>query len=242
VQSWQPRQIAIRASVSDIVEGEFLETGKRIMSPHGVEMKRVVLVGLITEHIVREAEAEKQRYESITIDDGSGTIRLKVWGERGSSLLKAGEEGTLVLVVGKVEKYGDEIHIDPELVKEIKDPNVMSLHLLERYETILKRTGVPLPETSPFEQETLVSDSEDTGSAPAKKPSKKPSIGGVTGEILDFIRENATPEGVHMKDIVAHFKKTKKLESKEVQEKIFNLYADDAIYEVSAARYLPLDD
>ena len=224
--------------MSDIVEGEFLEDGgKRILSPHGVEMRRVVVVGLITEHFIREAEGDKQRYESITIDDGSGAVRLKVWGERGSSLMKDGQDGALVLVVGKVEKYGEEIHIDPELVREVKDPNVMSLHLLERYETILKRTGVALPETSPYQQESLETDYSES----SPKPKNRPTIGGVTGEILEFIRANAKPEGVHMKDIVAHFKK-KDLESKEIQEKVFSLYADDAIIEVSAARYRALDD
>lgn len=226
--------------MSDIVEGEFLEDGgKRILSPHGVEMRRVVVVGLITEHFVREADGDKQRYESITVDDGSGVIRLKVWGERGSNLLKSDQEGTLVLVVGKVEKYGDEIHIDPELVKEVINPNVMSLHLLERYETILKRTGVALPDTSPYQQETLVDDSTTYESKPTKKPAKR--VGGVTGEILEFIRENAGSDGVHMQDIVTHFEK-RDMDSKEIQEKVFKLYADDAIIEVSAARYRPLDD
>ncbi len=200
-------------------------------------MRRVVIVGLITEHFIREAEGDKQRYETITVDDGSGAIRLKAWGERGSNLLKSGQDGALVLVVGKVEKYGEEIHIDPELVREISDPNVMSLHLLERYETILKRTGVVLPETSPYQQESLEADYSES----APKSKGRPTIGGITGEILGFIREKAQPEGVHMKDIVAHFEK-KGLESKEIQEKVFSLYADDAIIEVSAARYRALDD
>lgn len=196
------------------------------------------MVGLITEHLVREADSERQRYESITIDDGSGTVRLKVWGERGSTILKPVEEGKLALVVGKVEKYGDEIHIDPELVKEVTDPNIMSLHLLERYETILKRRGVTLPETSPYQQETLESELPEHDSAAKKKPAKR--VGGVTGEILQFIRENAGPDGIHMQEIVANFEE-KGIDSKEIQEKVFRLYADDAIIEVSAARYRPID-
>jgi RPA family protein len=240
VQSFQPRQIAIRASISDIVDGQFIEApSKRVVSPYGVEMRRVVVVGLITEHFVREADEEKKRYESMTIDDGSGTVRLKVWGDGGSVILRSAKEGALALVVGKVEKYGDEIHIDPELVKEVTDPNIMSLHLLERYETILRRTGISLPETSPYQQETLVSESKKQVSRPVKKQAKR--VGGVTGEILAFIRENAGPDGVHMKDIVSQFEK-KDMTPTEIQEKVFNLYADDAIFEVSAARYRPLDD
>lgn len=249
----QPRQIAIRASVSDIVQGQFIdkERDKRVISPHGVQMKRVALVGFIVSKYLREAEGEKKRYESVTIDDGTDTVQVKVWGEEYKQMFKNVKEGMLVLVVGRVGKLSDEIHITPELIRELTDPNFMSLHLLERYQTILKRTGVQLPDTSQFQQMSLDSsddadedfESDDDTPPPSKVPTKKPSktkIGGLAGEILEYIEENVRPEGVYIKDIVAHFEKKGK-KAKDIQTKVFDLMGDYVIYEVEALRYLPSD-
>ena len=199
----QPRQIAIRASVSDVVQGEFIdrERDKKVVSPHGVEMKRVALVGFIVSKYLKEADADKKRFESVTIDDGTDTIQLKVFGEESKHMFKHVNEGVLVLVVGRVSKgkNSDEVFINPDFIKELTDPNFMSLHLLERYETILKRTGIQLPDTSHFQQMTLDSTDDDDMEedeietapqpAPTKKKSSKPKIRGLAGEILQYIEE-----------------------------------------------------
>ena len=253
----QPRQIAIRASVSDVVQGEFIDRDrdKKVVSPHGVEMKRVALVGFIVNKFLKEADGDKKRFESVTIDDGTDTIQLKVFGEESKHMFKHVNEGVLVLVVGRVSrgKGSDEVYINPDFIKELTDPNFMSLHLLERYETILKRTGIQLPDTSQYQQMTLGSsdDDDDDGdfdveeedaprATPAKKKTGKPKIGGLAGEILEYIEKNVNPDGVPMKDIVSHFKKKGKT-SKDIQTKVFDLTGDDVIYEVTASHYLPSD-
>jgi hypothetical protein len=153
--------------------------------------------------------------------------------------------------VGRVSKgkNSDEVYINPDFIKELTDPNFMSLHLLERYETILKRTGIQLPDTSHFQQMTLDSTDDDDMDeeaeaapqpAPTKKKSGKPKIGGLAGEILQYIEKNVNPDGVPMKDIVAHFEKKGK-KSKDIQTKVFDLTGDDVIYEVTASHYLPSD-
>jgi RPA family protein len=251
----QPRQIAIRASVSDVIEGEFVdkERDRKVISPHGVQMKRVALVGFIISKYLREADGEKKRFESVTIDDGTGTIQLKVWGDK--NMFKHVKDGILVLVVGRVSKTknSDEVYINPDFIKELTDPNFMSLHLLERYRTILKRTGIQLPDTSQYQQMTLDSsddfdddDVEPEEDEPSPKPIKrtrkkstKPKVGGFAGEILAYIQKNVNPDGVAMKDIVAHFEKKGK-KSKDIQMKVFDLVGEE-IDEVSASHYLPSD-
>ena len=46
---------------------------------------------------------------SITLDDGTDTIRIKVWGEEESALLEGVKEDIVALVIGKIRKYEDEI-------------------------------------------------------------------------------------------------------------------------------------
>ncbi len=221
---------AVRASISDIINGNYGEdNGPHVISPYGVELRRVVLVGFVVSKFNKEASSEGKRFVSVTLDDGTDTIRLKVWGEEEAALLDQVKEKILALVIGKIRKYEDETYIVPEIVKEITDPNYMGLHLLERYQGILTRSGVTTPEIVEESQQVLSTASP-----------KRASVSGVTKQILNYIELHANPQGVHMKDIVAFFEE-KGEDSFSVQKKVFNLIADGLINEVDPSRYLPAD-
>ena len=224
------RMTAIRASISDIVNGKFREdNGAHVISPFDVELRRVALVGFVVGKYHRDAESEGKRFESITLDDGSDTIRIKVWGEEDAALLEGVKENTLALVIGKIRKYEDEVYLVPEIVRELKDPNFLGLHLMQRYQAILTRSGVTLPVAEDSDQQLLTRSSASA---------KAEALGGVTKEILKYIESNATPEGVRLEDIVAFFK-GEGHQSGDIQLKVINLMADGLINEVSIARYLP---
>jgi len=224
------RMTAIRASISDIVNGKFREdNGAHVISPFDVELRRVALVGFVVGKYHRDAESEGKRFESITLDDGSDTIRVKVWGEEDAALLEGVKENTLALVIGKIRKYEDEVYLVPEIVRELKDPNFLGLHLMQRYQAILTRSGVTLPVAEDSDQQLLTRSSASAKAA---------VLGGVTKEILKYIESNATPEGVRLEDIVAFFK-GEGHQSGDIQLKVINLMADGLINEVSIARYLP---
>jgi len=221
---------AVRASVSDIVNGNYGDdNGPHVVSPYGVELRRVVLVGFVVSKFNKEASTEGQRFVSITIDDGTDTIRLKVWGDEDAALLDAVKENILALVIGKVRNYQDETYIVPEIVKEITDPNYMGLHLLERYQAILTRSGVTMPEIVEEGQQVLSTVSP-----------KRASVTGITKQILNYIELHANPEGVLLKDIVAFFEE-KGEDSYEIQKKVFNLIEIGLISELDPSRYLPAD-
>ena len=74
------------------------------------------------------------------VDDGSGTIRLKVWGDD-LDLLKEKKVGDLVLVVGRVNEFNDERYIRPEIVRTIET----DWALLRRLE-LVKTYGAPKKE------------------------------------------------------------------------------------------------
>ena len=222
------RITAVRASISDIVNGTYGEdNGPHIISPYDVELRRVILVGFVVGKFNKEASSEGKRFVSITLDDGTDTIRLKVWGDEEAALLDGVKENILVLVMGKIRKYEDETYLIPEIVKEITDPNYMGLHLLERYQAILTRSGVTMPEVVEEGQQLL-----------STSPSKKSSVTGITKQILNYIELHANPQGVHMQDIVDFFE-AKGENSLSIQKKVFNLIADGSINEVDPSRYLP---
>jgi len=225
------RMTAVRASISDIVNGTFGEdNGAHVTSSYGVELRRVVIVGFVVSKFNKEANSEGgKRFMSITLDDGTDTIRIKVWGEEESVLLEGVKEDILALVIGKVRKYEDEIYIIPEIVKEITDPNFMGLHLLERYQAILTRSGVSMSVNSDEGQQQLTT--IIGGPSPT-------SLTGLTKQILSYIELHASPKGVNLKDIVAFFEEKGK-DAIEIQTKIFKLIEDGFINEITPSSYLP---
>jgi RPA family protein len=224
------RMTAVRASISDITNGSFSDDdGPHVVSPFGVELRRVVIVGFVVNKFYRAGdETGKKRFESITVDDGTDTIGVKVWGEEDASMLEGVKENILALVIGKVRQYNEEIYLIPEIVRELTDPNYMSLHLMERYKAVLNRSGISLPETEEQQQELLTT-----------MPNKTVS-GKLANDVIAYVRLEAPPEGIPLKDIVAYFEK-KGQDSEKVQTKVFNLVAEGALNEVSIGQFRTSD-
>ncbi|MCK4740390.1 MAG: hypothetical protein KAT22_02505 [Candidatus Thorarchaeota archaeon] len=227
------RMTAVRASVADIIRGTYNEEdGHHVVSPQGVELRRVVLVGFIVRQYVGQGS-----FASITIDDGTETIRAKAWGETQS--LEQVETNTLAMIVGKVREYEGEVYIVPEIVRTLDDANYMTLHQLERYRAILTRSGISTPSESESMgdvQETL-KPVKSKSSTPAKKP-KSPRT--LATKILQFIRENVSPDGVYLQDIVSCFEKQGSSKSA-ITLKVIDLMDKQKIREVKIGYYLPID-
>lgn len=221
---------AVRASISDITNGSYSDdNGPHVVSPFGVELRRVVVVGFVIDKFYREGDdSGKKRFESITVDDGTDTIGVKVWGEEEVSVLEGVKESILALVIGKVRQYNDEVYLIPEIVRELTDPNYMSLHLMERYKAVLNRSGISLPDTTEQQQELLTTTPTTTVS------------GKLANDIIAYVRLEAPPEGIPLKDIVTYFQK-KGQDSEKVQTKVFNLVAEGALNEVSIGQFRTSD-
>jgi RPA family protein len=224
---------AVRASISDIINGNFGDdTGPHVISPFGVELRRVVVVGFVVSKFYREGDdSGKKRFESITLDDGTDTIRVKVWGDEDAAVLEGVKENILALVIGKIRKYEDEAYIIPEIVRELTDPNYMSLHLMERYKTILTRSGVTSTSTDEPTQELLTS----TPTSPAA-----PVKGKLAKDIVSYIKLEVKDEGIPLKDIVVYFEKKGKNPDK-VQTKVWELAAEGHIIEKPIGHFRTAD-
>ncbi|MHA1587489.1 MAG: hypothetical protein ACTSV9_01815 [Candidatus Thorarchaeota archaeon] len=226
------RMTAVRASVADIIRGTYSEEdGHHVVSPQGVELRRVVLVGFIINQYVSQGS-----FASITIDDGTETIRAKAWGETQS--LEQVETNTLAMIVGKIREYEGEVYIVPEIVRSLDDANYITLHQLERYRAIFTRSGISTPgetESVGDVQETL-KPAKSKSSASTKKSK---SIGTLSTQILRFIQENVSPDGVYLADIVSHFEKQGSSKSA-ITLKVIDLMDQQKVREVKIGYYLPI--
>jgi RPA family protein len=234
------RLIAVRTSVADIVNGTYSEDdGPKVVSPFGVELRRVVLIGVIVNQYTGQGN-----YAHVTIDDGTETIRAKAWGAESVSLEKV-TPNTLVMVIGKVRQYDNEVYIVPEVVRELTDPNYITLHKLERLRAMITRSGISTAEAGPAEED-VIGTAISVEARPAVSPSEAPvstedgSSELKSRQILQFIQKHAKPDGVPIEDIVAFFEKKGHSKS-HIQLKVIDLQGEDRIREVKVGRYVLTD-
>lgn len=122
------RNIAYKLRAGEILLGKpvfdqerfiFLELGNR-------KIVRVNIIGNIVEKY--ESEGEKN-YIFFTLDDGSGQIRLKIFGDDASKF-KGVMQGQTVVIIGTLRNWNDETYLQPEIIKE-QDPKYLLIRKLE---------------------------------------------------------------------------------------------------------------
>jgi RecG-like helicase len=130
------RATAIKLRIGDLLRGKpilenerlsFLELGNK-------QILRINIVANVVDRFetpasTNEQGESKKAYLSLTIDDASGQIRLKSFGEDVDSF-KEIAQGSTVMVIGVLRFYNNEIYIQPEIIK-IQDPRYLLVRKLE---------------------------------------------------------------------------------------------------------------
>lgn len=126
------RIVAKKIRACDILNGVFFHGSKAemkpsyVVTPFGEKISRVNLIGTVIDMFL----SEDGNYGSVTVEDGTASVRAKVFGE-GVELIKDVAPGNLLLVVGKVKEYNDEIYVNAEIMRNLIDSNHENLRKLE---------------------------------------------------------------------------------------------------------------
>lgn len=122
------RNIAYKLRIGDILVGQPITDNERF-SFLELGDKKIIRVNVVGNVIERyESEGEKQ-YSFITVDDGSGQIKAKAFGEDVSKFEDV-PEGQTILIIGVLRYFNNEIYISPEIVKKI-EPQYLLVRKLE---------------------------------------------------------------------------------------------------------------
>ncbi len=139
--------------------------------------KKIIRVNLIGNIVDKYSSEGEKRYATLTIDDASGQIRLKVFGED-TEMFKDMTHGDTILVIGVIRSYNRELYILPELVKKA-DPRYLLVRKLE----LDKKAGIK------------------------KSDSNKPEKALDTrDEIIELIRAGSEAGGVSTEDLILKIK------------------------------------
>jgi RPA family protein len=128
------RETAYKLRIGDLLRGNTIFDS----SSPGDSQKKLLFVELGNQKLIRinvianvidkyESDGER-RFGSITLDDGSGQIKSRVFGED-ISKLKEINQGDTILIIGVLRHY-NELYILPEVIKKT-DPRYLLIRKLE---------------------------------------------------------------------------------------------------------------
>lgn len=136
------RMPANKASIGEIAEGKFYPGDRESMKPgyvvsgFGEKLSRINIVATVTDKFV----SDDRRYAALTLDDGTGAIQAKVFGEDVKLAEKTGL-GQFVVVIGKVKEYNDEVYVNAESVQTV-DANYENLRRAEVLKRLIARKAL----------------------------------------------------------------------------------------------------
>jgi len=127
------RQTAYKFWIKDIVEAEasVSDEGRLFFK---VKEKDVARVNLMA-NIIHKYVSGSGNYVFVTLDDGSGQIRVKAWNDD-TGILTNYNVGDPIIVVGKLGLNNNEIFIRPEVLKKMENNDwelVRKLELIKLY-------------------------------------------------------------------------------------------------------------
>ncbi len=136
--------------------------------------KKIVRVNVIGNVVDKYESMGETKYISFTIDDGSGQIRVKIFGDDTGKYMGF-VQGQTVVVIGVLRYWNNEIYISPEIIKETS-PKYLLIRKLET------------------EKDKAVSQNQF--------PMGKEQIVAISDQILNMIKESEPEGGVETEKII----------------------------------------
>lgn len=156
---FRKRNIAYKFRIGDILKGKPVAEGGKFLYLD-LNSKRVVRVNVIANCIDKYIQNGEKKYATLTVDDASGQLQLKAFGDDIEILTKA-TQGDTLQIIGNVREWNGSLYVIPEIVKKI-EPRWLLVRKLEIQEA---KKDIPLDKNSPLKDMITqkIKDSEVNG-------------------------------------------------------------------------------
>lgn len=215
---YKKREIAYKLKIGDILAGTpIVEDVPQEASPNPGETltaavkekfrflelkdKKIVRVNIIANIIDKYSSDGEKKFATVTVDDATGQIRLKVFGED-INMFNDLSQGDTVLVIGVLRSYNGEVYLLPEIVKKT-DPRYLLVRKLE----IEGKSALKGNSPTPLEVEKILN---------------------VRDQIVNVIKSSEDAGGISTDEIIS---KIKNQSPEVVNSEIIKLIEDGTIYE-----------
>ncbi|MBI5804316.1 OB-fold nucleic acid binding domain-containing protein [Candidatus Pacearchaeota archaeon] len=122
------RKIAYKFRIGEVLSGKQIVDNERLkyIEVGNEKVSRVNLIANVVDKFVKDGE---KKFASITLDDATGQIKLKLFGDE-TSKFEDFNQGDTILVIGLLRSWNNEIYVTPEIVKK-KEPVNLIVRKLE---------------------------------------------------------------------------------------------------------------
>lgn len=165
------RNVAYKYRIGDLLLGKPIMDGDRF-SFLELGDKKIIRVNLIGNIIDRYESEGERKYYFFTLDDGSGQIKIKCFGDETVKFANF-NQGQTVLVIGVLRNFNNETYLSPEIMKE-QDSKYLLIRKLELEKEKNQSIG-------PLDKEQIVA---------------------VKDKILNLIKESEKEGGIEMDKII----------------------------------------
>lgn len=138
------RNVAYKLRIGDILKSKpVVSEGKFLFLELGD--KKISRVNVIANAVDKFVNDGEKKYASVTIDDASGQMKLKCFGDD-ISLIKDIVQGDTLQVIGMVREYNSELYITPEIAKKVD----VKWLLVRKLEIQKSHKDLPLSKNAPI--------------------------------------------------------------------------------------------
>lgn len=219
------RSTAFILWLSELNNKEFIkqqaEFTPNYLECNGKKISRINTIATITQ----KNQKEDSSFTSITLDDGSAQIRAKAWKED-TKILNPSKPGDVVLVIGKLKEYNEELYITPEIVKP-QSPNTLFLRQL----TLLSEQGKPINIQQDL-AEPEFDQSQGSQEFSLKEEKISQSTESKRQKLMDLISQLDTDIGASLNEIIS----SSGLNEQEANDILKELLQEGEIFKISQDR------
>ncbi len=124
---FKKRRTAFKYSIGMILNGtpKIVDNKFQFQEINGIGVLRTNIVGNVVDKYV----SDQKPYSNLTLDDGTGNIRIKAFADNAQTLMPF-EIGDCIKIIGLIRFYNDEIYVVPELITNV-DPQWLIVRKLE---------------------------------------------------------------------------------------------------------------
>jgi len=130
---------ALKVRIGDVANGKYFFANAEqkkagyVITPFGQRVSRINVVATVIDKFLNEDGT----YCSLTLDDGTGIIKMKAFKEEARGLEKF-ELGDLILSIGRLREYTGEVYVAAEAVRKLADVNFEQMRKLEVLNELLR--------------------------------------------------------------------------------------------------------
>jgi len=186
------REIAYKLRIGDILRANQIydesDAPNKRLSLIELGDKKIRRVNVIA-NVVDKFESDGERkFASITLDDGSGQIRARLFGEE-INKFKEIIQGDTLLIIGMIRAYNQELYILPEIIKK-QTPKYLLVRKLEIEKSFPQQPN----------------------------PEQKQEIKVLRDEIIEKIKSSESNEGIDKEEIIMNTKAQPNLITQEIKK------------------------